>query len=193
MTILGVHAISAGRAIVWADSELYYRGLPTGECEKIVVNRYLGLVGVGSGRDVALRLVDEHVSAANSLDLLLERLPAVLRRVPWRFPGGERMNADYVVCAFDHRVRRVVAFAYSSADGFSPRAVRGFVVPDTRGGPYAETADDCISVAQDQLSAMQRQMPAATGGVLTMATITADGVDKRAIFDFRRACMLRAA
>ena len=190
MTILGVHACSAARGVVWADSELYYRGLPTGGCDKISVNRYLGLVGVGSGRDAALRTVDSYVSAAVSLDLLLERLPAVLRRADWKFPGGERMNADYAVCGFDRRVRRVVAYAFSSADNFEQRAVRGFCLPDVRGAPYAETADDVISAAQDQIAVLRRQLPSAVGGVLTMAVVTEAGIVRRRIWDFSRRCML---
>lgn len=179
MTILGLHA-SHDHALLWADSQLYFHGEPSGHACKVALNGSAVIVGASAGNRGMALAAEEALLAATSLDECLITLPRVLTAVAVR----RARDCIYVACG---RRRRSLAGFLFEGPSYQPRPIRSFTMPRAAEVASCNPQDpaDAIDVAQGQLVALRREFPEATG-TLTVVALSPGGVRARLSFDLTR-------
>lgn len=197
MTVIGFHLLPGGRALAWADSEIFAEGLPSGHALKLAVNTLAGTVGIGTGLVSTLREGAELIAECLTFDEVSSRLPA-------RLMQASRSRAEFGVAArsseiwqafaivgFSHRFGRIVGTVFDDRRDFSPELAGSFLAPSIVDADEPQTTEAVIATAQLQLSELRRQNPGASGGVLIMAELQPDGITVRPLFDLSAGRMLR--
>src|SRR5262249_46625276 len=97
----------------------------------------------------------------------------------------------YFAVGWSHRMGRIVGATFHAERDFEPVFARSFAspLPDLAGDVV--DAQSCISVAQEQMLAMQKHTPLAGAGVVVMAMLTPGSIVARPIFDLASGRMLR--
>jgi len=183
VTICAAIATGPDSGVAWADSEHYVGERPVHHAPKLLVNPLIGAVAVGCGWAALLRAAEERfASAAVGIDDLAGSVAHALRRAAVQQGAaldraGDNPSTAFAMLGFSARWHRTVVIVFASDTLFVPMRCRAFAAPQVHGWNTADAEDrhSVISVAQDQMAALRRDMPHASGRV-TVATIAGGGV-----------------
>lgn len=193
MTMIGA-ICSADRAFLWADTEIYLDDQPCGHRAKIAVNEKARTVACAAGDTLLLDVLFEAVERVVDHDELITALPGFAARNWWRprrikYTTGPRVLA----VGWSRQLGRLAGHEFL-ADDFRPRVFRAAAtpyVPEIEGIYPGEPAD-LLGLAQAQMREVQKVMPLAGGGKVTLAEISRDGaIALRTLYDFDVAAHVR--
>jgi hypothetical protein len=182
MTLIGIW-IDGDRGLAWSDSEVYNAsGWPTGHRDKMAVNHNVGAVVVACGDTLLCDIGQEAVAATASFDQLIVSLPAQARR-DWYPPKWGDRGGRLLAIGYSKASGRIEGYEYFAADDFLIRQVTSKAL-----SPYVreiESSRDLRDVAKSQMAQVQKTIPDAGGGRVTLAEIERGGVIRlRTLIDF---------
>jgi hypothetical protein len=184
VTIIGVH-ISAERALLWCDSEIYQNGKPIGHFPKMAVSNLAHAVVVGAGTTWTNILSAEVLTEAASLDQIVSGLANIHQKTTCR-------DATILVAGWSHQFSHLVSFVFRGSRLYEPFMTNAFELPGIGDHVTPEGADDIVPIAQRQMIEIRRDIPDAGAGQLTVAQITRDAITIRPLYDLGRGEFLRA-
>ena len=180
MTILGARAFAPDLAALWTDSQClnWSNGQHSRTRNKLVVSG-AGVACIAGGWDSLATEADVVVCMARDLDHAARILPERLRQRCMKIIRGEgrdpRDVARQVILLAGWSVQwsRVVVYRLSGPAFFEPVLTTAECQPEVPeffrlGEPHPEHV---TRIARAQMDALRADYPAATGGILTMATI----------------------
>ena len=194
MTIFGAVAVNAELAVVWGDTALFAANTtaPVGHVPKVALNPLACMAGVGAGWNAVAVEGMNAVTAATSLDELVEELPARLRRVAFRVaPQVERLDpGSFASCTFaavgwSRCYNRMLAFEFSALSAFEPRMTTAVCIPELppRLVPDGACWHAIAAAAQHQMAIFRRTAPE-TDGQLVAAVIKPGCITAGVLLDF---------
>jgi SAM-dependent methyltransferase len=189
MTLIGIWLRAPDHAFAWADSETYRSGDPCGHRMKMVLSDRAGIVAVAAGDTLLIDLLAHVVDQVESLDDLADKLPRAAR-ADWNPPAHLRVKG--APCARVLAVgcgpwRTLAAYRFVADGGFAPQSVSGFEL-----SPYVRAIERCnprqprdlLPIAHLQMVEVQKILPDAGAGSLTVAELRGRSITLHPFFDF---------
>ncbi len=181
MTIFGAVAVNAELAVVWGDTALFAADTtaPIGHVPKVALNPLACMAGVGAGWNAVAVEGMNALTAAMSLDGLVEELPARLRRVAFRMaPQMERLDpGSFSSCVFaavgwSGQCGRMLVFEFAATSAFEARMTTAVCIPELPPRIVPASADwsAITDAAEHQIREFRRVAPG-TDGQLVAAVI----------------------
>ena len=181
MTIMGAIVASQDGAVVWCDSEKYRGDRRIGFTNKLAANPLAGCIGCGAGFLDAVAAANALVQAAPSIDVILARLPGRLRYVAGSVAENSSDPEGYGRFAYfvaGLRGGQFHMWRFAGSANFVPSLTSRVLSPFVGGFEMLRGGDldEIRACAGAQLQIVKAQVPAATGGRLTCAWLTAAGI-----------------
>lgn len=177
MTLIGIW-IERDHAFAWADSESYDDKKPAGHVLKLAVNERMMVAGVASGQIFTMSAIKQAVAQAANFDELVDRLPTHLRmhRNFWEATKGIWTCATV---GWSRRFGRLIGAFFRTQSNYEATFVTSFSMPYVRGlkDLYPGDASDVFSFARTQMTEVQREVPLAGDGLVTVARISRSAIE----------------
>lgn len=191
MTCTGF-AVRAGGdcAWAWADTEIYASGEPSGHQPKVFVNSPAALVGIGTGRYGLLLALEAAVRDANSFDQAADAAPAAIcdtwaALVRWLEPRPSDAWQRFALVGYSEKLGRLVGVTFGTNRG--PATIGTHWSSPTIEPHRVTDEHSVIAAVTEQMLRVQRDIPGAGAGSITLATVTRSGAKCRTIFELTAA------
>jgi hypothetical protein len=187
MTLIGAW-IEQDHAFLWADTESYgangtaVEGQPAGHILKLVHNRRAGVAAALAGTVAGCRRLKNAVDFVDSFDEFIDGISNYLRAERQHLIKDldPALPAWVVIAAgWSRRFGRMVGVTWDSRTDFAAeQLMRGRAHPHVDSFYTLDPSDpaEVVSLAQAQMREVQRAVPMAGQGTLTVATIRRDDV-----------------
>jgi hypothetical protein len=191
--LIGAWLASPDRAYAWADSEVYSHGwFPDNHVEKLVVNKDIRAAVVTCGDTWLLELAKEATEHASSFDNLAERLLPRLAAREWTPHKLNPQDGGFLAVGYSRLYSEICGYQIRYKEGFVPRKISlGLAWPHVREMHNVRAASDIAAVARAQMGEIEKDLPRAGGGRVTLAEISVGSIAQRIIVDFDREARVR--
>ena len=179
MTLIGAWSVNPETAFIWADTEHYRNQEPAGHGIKLAINQQSGVVGAHTGDTFGAAAIASAVRFAGSFDELLIGLPVMARRAAAetlelpRFADSVALWL-FIAVGWSRKLSRLVGVTLEAKTGFVPNYFTRCVArPYVFGleSLHPNEPADIIGFAQDQMRWVQKKLPAAGEGTVTIARV----------------------
>ncbi len=164
---------------------------PVGYRPKLVVNTLARTVLIGTGSSTLLRMAEETALRKTSLDEIVLKIPAALRRragqvahdltrLDQRWLTGQIM----VAVGWSDQSARMLATSFAGSAFFEPILCGRLVMPQPADVPMPGSMPELIGYARQQVACLRDTYPEACGGSLQVAELVPDRIACWTVPDF---------
>jgi hypothetical protein len=181
MTLIGFWLVNDERALVWADTEHYLRnGAPNGEHNlKLAINRLTGVVGTHAGDTFGYQLLADAITAGPGIDILISKLRPAVCSFADNGPQEWTQKWTFCVAGWSTGTGKMHGIRLRADDDFRGEWLHHFAAPHVRGFETLNPREPegLLTFARAQMREIQKQVPLAGDGSLTVADIRPRRVD----------------